>query len=329
MPESSPSKPRLTGPLARLRLPVIGAPMFLVSGPELVIAQCRAGILGAFPALNARGEGTLAAWIGRIRAALAAHDAAHPDRPAAPFAVNLILHPSNPRWEADLAVCVAERVPVIITSLQAPDRVVEAVRGHGGVVLHDVTTARHARKAIAGGVDGLIAVAHGAGGHAGRLNPFALLAEMRGIWDGPLVLAGGIARGEDVAAALAAGADLAYVGTRFIAAAESAAPPAYKAAVAAAHAEEIVLTDAVSGVPGNFLGASLAAAGLDPATLPAQGGRTVDLSSLGDGAAKAWRDIWSAGHSVAGTPAVMPVEAIADALSAGLRRSAAALARWG
>lgn len=323
-----PDAPALPARLARLRLPVIGAPMFLVSGPELVIAQCRAGILGTFPALNARGEGELAAWIARIRAALAAHDAAHPDRPAAAFGVNLILHPSNPRLEQDLATCVAERVPVVITSLQAPGPVAAAVHGYGGIVLHDVTTTRHAQKALEQGADGLIAVAAGAGGHAGRLSPFALLAELRRFHAGPLVLAGGIARGEDIAAALAAGADLAYVGTRFIAAAESAAPDAYKAAVAAARAEEIVLTDAVSGVPGNFLAASLAAAGLDPATLPAPGGGRVDLSSLGDAAARAWRDIWSAGHSVAGTPAVAPVAEIAADLAAGLARGAARLGRW-
>ena len=300
--------------LARLRLPVIGAPMFLVSGPELVIAQGKAGILGAFPALNARGPGALDDWLTRIRAALG----------EAPFAVNLILHPSNRRIDEDLATCVRHRVPVLITSLQAPGRVVEAAHSYGGIVLHDVTTTRHARRALAEGVDGLIAVAAGAGGHAGRLSPFALLAELAALTDRPLVLSGAISRGEDVAAALAAGAALAYIGTRFIAATESAAPDAYKSAVAEAQAEDIILTDAISGVPGNFLRSSLIAAGIDPDNLPTTG--KMDFGPGGE--ARAWRDIWSAGHSVAGTPAVQPVAEIAADLAAGLARGRARLARW-
>jgi len=310
-----------------LRLPVIGAPMFIVSGVDLVIAQCKAGIVGAFPALNARGDGRLDDWIGRITAALAEHDARHPDRPAAPFAVNQILHPSNTRADADLAVCVAHRVPIVITSLQISAHVVEAVHGYGGIVLHDVINTRHAQKALEAGVDGLIAVCAGAGGHAGRLSPFALVEELRAVFDGPLAVSGAISTGGGVAAALAMGADYAYLGTRFIAATEANAVPDYKRAVVAAGAEQIVYTSLITGVPANFLRSSLEAAGLDPDNLPGADKSKMTFGSGGNMEHRAWRDIWGAGQSVAGVRRIETTAAIVDGLEAGFRAACARLSR--
>ncbi len=265
-----PLPPVLAG---RLRLPVIAAPLFIISTPELVIAQCKAGVVGSFPALNARPAPALEAWVARIREELAAHDARHPDRPAAPFAVNLVAHRSNERLKEDLDVCVRLQVPLVITSLGARADVNDAVHGYGGTVLHDVTTDRFARKAVEKGADGLVAVAAGAGGHAGTLSPFALVQEIRAWFPGPLALSGAIATGGAVLAAEAMGADFAYVGSAFIATAEANAAEGYKRMVVEGAAESIVYTDLFTGVPGNYLRPSLLAAGLDPDDLPRGGAR--------------------------------------------------------
>ena len=285
----------------RLRLPVVAAPMFLVSGPELVIAACRAGVLGSFPALNQRTTDGLDEWLTRIAGEVG----------DAPYAVNLIVHPTNTRLQEDLAVVIRHRVPVVITSLGAVPELVEAVHGYGGVVLHDVTTLRHARKAASAGVDGLVLVSAGAGGHAGTLTPCALLASVREWFPGTTARAGSLSTGGDVAAAVAAGADLAYMGTRFIATAESAAPDAYREQIVEAAAGDVVYTPAVSGIPANFLAASLEASGIDPAGPPAE---SEDV--------KAWRDVWSAGHGVAAINDVPPVAELVDRLEGEYRRAA-------
>lgn len=283
---------------ASLTLPVIGSPMFIVSGPELVIAQCQAGIVGAFPALNARPADVLREWLSHITQSLADYDKQHPESPSAPFAVNQIVHPTNDRLEQDMALCAEFKVPLVITSLHAPNRVVEQVHAYGGLVFHDVTTLRHAQKAIDAGVDGLILVCHGAGGHAGRLNPFAFVAEVRRFYDGPLVLAGAITKGEQIAAARALGVDLVYMGTRFIATQEANAQAAYKQMVLDAAAGDIVYTNLFTGVHGNYLRASIELAGLDPDTLPEGDKAAMRYGSDGSSKAKAWRDIWGAGQGV-------------------------------
>lgn len=299
-----PLPPRLAG---RLRLPAVAAPMFLVSGPELVIAACRAGILGTFPALNQRTSEGFEAWLREIEAALA-------DTPAAaPFGVNLIVHKSNRRLEQDLRICVAHRVPVVITSLGAVPDLVREVHGYGGVVFHDIVSRRHAEKAAAAGVDGLILVCAGAGGHAGTLNPFALLAEVRQVFAGTILLAGCISTGRDIFAARAMGADLAYLGTRFIATRESRAVESYKRMLCAAGAGDIVYTPAVSGIPGNFLRQSLEAAGIDPAALRSVSDLAAELQG---GEIKAWRDIWSAGQGVAAIHDIPSVAELVDRLVA-------------
>ncbi|SDV48391.1 NAD(P)H-dependent flavin oxidoreductase [Chitinasiproducens palmae] len=278
-----------------LVLPVIASPMFIVSGPKLVLAQCRAGIVGSMPALNARPQAQLRDWLAELIESLAEAQRAHPDAPPAPFAINQIVHASNARLEADIKTCVDCRVPIWITSLQAPPReLIDAVHAYGGVVMHDVVNLRHAEKALAAGVDGLIAVAAGAGGHAGRLSPFALIGEIRRIFSGPLALSGAIASGDAILAAQAMGADLAYIGTRFIASAEATASDAYRHGLVDASAADIVYTDAITGVHGNYLRASLLANGLDPEALPAGAGRLL----LEGKDAKAWRDIWGAGQGV-------------------------------
>jgi len=288
----------------RLRLPVIGAPMFIVSGPELVIAQCQAGIVGSFPALNARPQSELDEWLHRIEEELAAWDRAHPDQPAAPFAVNQIVHRSNDRLEADLATCAKRRVPIVITSLGAREDLNQAVHGWGGITLHDVIHDRFARKAIEKGADGLIAVAAGAGGHAGALSPFALVQEIRAWFAGPLALSGAIANGRSILAARALGADLAYVGSPFIATDEARASEAYKAGIVAGRAEDIIYSDHFTGVHGNYLRASIIASGLDPDKLP-QERNAMDFAA--GGAAKAWRDIWGSGQGIGAVEAVEPV----------------------
>ncbi|WP_174279482.1 NAD(P)H-dependent flavin oxidoreductase [Sphingomonas bacterium] len=283
---------------ARLRLPVMGSPLFIISGPELVIAQCKAGIVGSFPSLNARPVGQLDEWLHQITQELAAHDRDHPDAPAAPFAVNQIVHRSNDRLEEDLALCVKWRAPIVITSLGARTDVNEAVHGYGGLTFHDVIDDRFARKAVEKGADGLIAVAAGAGGHAGTLSPFALVQELRAWFDGPLALSGSIATGGAVAAAIAMGADLAYIGSAFIATDEARAAEGYKDMVVASGAADIVYSDLFTGVHGNYLKPSIAAAGLDPDALPPGDVRTMDFGSGGGGDAKAWRDIWGCGQGI-------------------------------
>jgi nitronate monooxygenase len=271
----------------RLTLPVIGAPLFIISNPDLVIAQCRAGIVGSFPALNARPKEELDLWLTRIRASLTEADA--------PFAVNQIVHASNDRLEHDVAVCARHRVPIVITSLRAPHAVVGAVHGWGGLVFHDVTNLRHAEKALEAGVDGLILVAAGAGGHAGTQSPFALVAELRRIFAGPLILSGSITHGAQILAAQAMGADLAYMGTRFIASAEANADARYKQMIVDSQAADILYTPYFTGVPGNYLRPSITASGLDPDALPSVEKAAMDFGST---RVRAWRDVWGAGQGV-------------------------------
>jgi nitronate monooxygenase len=300
--------------LGGLRIPVVGAPMFVISTPTLVVAQCRAGIVGAFPALNARPPELLDTWLTQIADELAVWTAAHPERPAAPFAVNQIVHKSNDRLAHDLELCVKHRVPIVITSLGAREDVNQAVHSYGGIVLHDVINVVHARKAIDKGADGLIAVCAGAGGHAGALSPFALISEIRAWWDGPLLLSGAIANGRSVLAAQAIGADLAYIGSAFIATAEANAIDPYKAAIVDAAAADIVYTNLFTGVLGNYLKSSIVAAGLDPDNLPTSD--PSKMSFAGGTAKKAWRDIWGCGQGIGGIQAVTTVDAFVDRLAA-------------
>lgn len=299
---------RLRGALA---LPVVASPMFIVSGPDLVIAQCVNGVVGSFPALNARPKEELDVWLTRIDAACEAARRADPDRIVAPYAVNQIVHASNDRLEHDLAVCAHHRVPIIITSLRAPDAVVSAVHGWGGLVFHDVTTVRHAQKALEAGVDGLILVCAGAGGHAGTLSPFALVGEVRRFYDGPIILSGAITSGGAILAAQAMGADLAYMGTRFIATEEANAAAGYKDMIVGTAATDVLYTPYFTGVPGNYLKPSITAAGLDPDDLP-----VVDKTKMnfGSGSAKAWRDVWGAGQGVGLIDDAPPVAAVIDRL---------------
>ena len=292
--------------LQRLRIPVIGAPMFIVSNPKLVIAQCTAGIVGSFPALNARPAELLDEWLHEITEALAAWDRDHPDRPAAPFAVNQIVHRSNDRFEHDMEVCAKWKVPIVITSLGARVELNEAVHSWGGITLHDVIDDRFARKAIEKGADGVIAVASGAGGHAGRWSPFALIQEIRLWFDGPLILSGAIANGGAVLAAKAAGADLAYVGSPFIATSEANAPDGYKQAIVESGAADIIYTDLFTGVHGNYLRASIVNAGLDPDNLAGIDPTVMKFGSEGSAKAKAWRDIWGSGQGIGVIDRVRP-----------------------
>jgi len=301
--------------LQGLRIPVIGAPMFIVSTPRLVIAQCTSGIVGSFPALNARPESLLDEWIHEITEALAAWDRDHPDRPAAPFAVNQIVHRSNDRFEHDVAVCARWKVPIIITSLGARVELNDAVHAWGGITLHDVIDDRFARKAIEKGADGVIAVAAGAGGHAGRWSPFALLQEIRAWFDGPLILSGAIANGGAVLAAQAAGADLAYVGSPFIATDEAHAPDAYKQAIVDSGAADIVYTDLFTGVHGNYLRSSIENAGLDPDNLAGIDPTAMKFGSEGSAKAKAWRDVWGSGQGIGVIDQVRPAAALVDRLA--------------
>jgi len=302
--------------LQHLRIPVVGAPLFIVSNPKLVIAQCIAGIVGSFPALNARPVELLDEWLHEVTEALAAWDRDHPDRPAAPFAVNQIVHRSNDRFEHDMAVCAKWKVPIVITSLGARVELNEAVHGWGGITLHDVIDDRFARKAVEKGADGVIAVAAGAGGHAGRWSPFALIQEIRAWFDGPLILSGAIANGGSVLAAVAAGADLAYVGSPFIATAEANAPDAYKQAIVDSGASDIVYSDLFTGVHGNYLRASIVNAGLDPDNLAAGSLDTMKFGSDGSSRAKAWRDIWGSGQGIGVIDRVQPAGDYVAALAA-------------
>ena len=298
-----------------LRLPVIGAPMFIVSTPDLVLAQCKAGIVGSFPALNARPASMLDEWLARITSELDAFRKENPSLPVAPFAVNQIVHASNDRLEQDLETCVKHRVPIVITSLRPPAEVVGAVQSYGGTVLHDVISVRHAEKALEQGVDGIIAVCAGAGGHAGRLSPFALVKEIRAFYDGTLVLSGAISCGHDVLAAQSIGADLAYVGTRFIASTEANAPPDYKEMIVASHAADVVYTSLFSGIHGSYLRGSIEKAGLDPDNLPEGDKSRMDFAKAGGSKLKAWRDIWSAGQGVGSVNDVASVAEIVERMA--------------
>ena len=287
-----------------LALPVIGSPMFMVSGPELVLAQCKSGIVGSFPALNARPKELLDEWLSRISSELAAERSLHPGRKIAPFAVNQIVHHSNDRLDHDVALCVKHKVPMLITSLRPPGDVVKEAHAYGGIVFHDVICVRHAEKALEEGVDGLILVCTGAGGHAGMLSPFALVSEVRQFWQGPIALSGAISRGEQILAAQAMGADLAYIGTRFIATIEAQATDVYKEAIVCSAAADIVYTPYFTGVHGNYLRSSIVAQGLNPEELPQ---RDKTSMSFGSGTVKAWRDIWGAGQGVGSIGTVRPV----------------------
>jgi nitronate monooxygenase len=307
----------------RLRLPVIGSPLFLVSGPELVIAQCKAGIVGSFPTLNARPQTMLDEWLHQITEALATHNRDHPDRPAAPFAVNQIVHKSNDRLEADLATCAKWQVPLTITSLGARADLNDAVHGWGGIVLHDVINDRFARKAVEKGADGLIPVCTGAGGHAGTLSPFAFVQELREWFDGPIALSGSIANGGAILAAQAMGADLAYIGSPWIATEEANAPDGYKQGIVAGSADDIVYTNLFTGVHGNYLRGSIEAAGLDPENLPQSDPSAMNFGSGGNTEAKAWRDIWGSGQGVGAVKAVETVAARVDRMEAEYRAAKA------
>ena len=291
----------------RLSLPLIGSPLFIISNPQLVIAQCKAGVVGSFPALNARPAATLEDWLERITTELAAYDEAHPEKPAAPFAVNQIVHASNDRLQHDLALCVKYKVPIIITSLGARPDLNDTVHAYGGITLHDVIDDRFARKAIEKGADGLIAVAAGAGGHAGTLSPFALIQEIRAWFDGPLVLSGSIATGSAILAAQAMGADLAYMGSAFIATNEANAQEAYKQMIVNSSAADIVYSNLFTGVHGNYLKPSVVAAGLDPDNLPAS---DPSKMSFGSGSTKAWKDIWGAGQGIGAVRETVPAAAL-------------------
>ncbi len=310
--------------LQGLRLPVIGSPLFIVSNPKLVIAQCTSGIVGSFPALNARPATALDEWIHEITEALATWDRNHPERPAAPFAVNQIVHRSNDRFDQDMQVCAKWKVPIVITSLGARVELNEAVHSWGGITLHDVIDDRFARKAIEKGADGIIAVAAGAGGHAGRWSPFALVQEIRSWFDGPLILSGAIATGDAVLACQAAGADLAYVGSSFIATDEANAPANYKQAIVDSGAADIVYSDLFTGVHGNYLRTSIVNAGLDPDQLAAGNLDTMKFGSDGSAKAKTWRDIWGSGQGIGVVDKVRPAADYIDQLG---QQYAAAKAR--
>ena len=301
---------RLPAPFDRLRLPVIGSPLFIVSGPELVIAQCKAGIIGSFPALNARPQSLLDEWLHQITEELAKHNRENPDRPAAPFAVNQIVHRSNDRIEADMATCAKWQVPMVITSLGAREDIYKAVRGWGGITLHDVINNRFAHKAIEKGADGLIPVAAGAGGHAGSTSPFALMQEIREWFDGLIALSGSIANGASVLAAQAMGADFGYIGSAFIATDEANADAGYKQGIVEGSAEGIVYTNLFTGVHGNYLRSSIENAGMDPDNLPESDPSKMNFGSGGNTKAKAWKDIWGSGQGVGAVKSVGSVESL-------------------
>lgn len=290
----------------KLRLPVVGSPLFIISNPDLVIAQCKAGIVGSFPALNARPDHVLEEWLIRITEELDAYNQANPDAPAAPFAVNQIVHGSNTRLEHDLEMCVKYKVPIVITSLGAKEIVNEAVHSYGGITLHDIINNRFAKKAIEKGADGLIAVATGAGGHAGTQSPFALIQEIREWFDGPLLLSGSIANGGAILAAQAMGADLAYIGSAFIASDEANAEQAYKQAIVDCGADDIVYSNLFTGIHGNYLRPSIVNSGLDPDNLPVSDPSAMNFGSGGNTDAKAWKDIWGCGQGIGAIKKIGP-----------------------
>ena len=291
----------------RLRLPVIGSPLFIVSGPELVIAQCKAGVVGSFPALNARPQSMLDEWLHQITEELVAWDRDNPDRLSAPYAVNQIVHKSNDRLEQDIATCAKWKVPITITSLGAREELNQAVHSWGGITLHDIIDDRFARKAVEKGADGLIPVAAGAGGHAGRQSPFALVQEIREWFDGPVALSGAIGHGRSILAAQACGADLAYIGSAFIATAEANADEGYKNGIVEGRAADIVYSNLFTGVHGNYLRQSIVSAGMDPDNLPEGDLKTMNFGSGGNTKAKAWKDIWGSGQGIGPVTAVRPV----------------------
>ena len=313
---------RLPAPLNKLPLPIIGSPLFIISNPKLVIEQCKAGVVGAMPALNARPAELLEEWLIEITETLAAYNEANPDKPAAPFAINQIVHKSNDRLEHDMALCVKYKVPIIITSLGAREDINAAAHTYGGVVLHDIINNKHARKAIEKGADGLVAVAAGAGGHAGVKSPFALIQEIRQWFDGPIALSGAISTGGAVLAAQAMGADFAYIGSAFIATTEARASLAYKQAVVDGDSDDIVLSNLFTGVHGNYLAASIRASGLDPDNLPESDPSKMNFG--GDTAAKAWKDIWGCGQGIG---AVRKIQSVADYVAQLTREYAEAKAR--
>ena len=316
----------LPAPFDRLRLPIIGSPMFIVSGPELVIAQCKAGIVGSFPALNARPSGVLDEWLHQITEELAAHNRDNPDRPAAPFAVNQIVHRSNARLEEDMQVCEKWQVPLVITSLGAREEVFQAVDNWGGITMHDVINNRFAHKAIEKGATGLIPVAAGAGGHAGTLSPFALMQEIREWFDGLIALSGSIATGRAVLGAQAMGADFGYIGSAFIATEEANADQGYKQGIVDSSAEGIVYTNLFTGVHGNYLRSSIEAAGLDPDNLPESDPSKMNFGSGGNSKAKAWKDIWGSGQGVGAVKNVATVAEMVDRLEREYKEAKAGLA---
>ncbi|HJV43683.1 nitronate monooxygenase family protein [Caulobacter sp.] len=310
----------------RLRLPVIASPLFIISNPDLVIAQCKAGIVGSFPSLNARPISQLDEWLARITEELAAYDRAHPDAPSAPFAVNQIVHKTNNRLEEDIELCVKYKVPVVITSLGAREDLNQAIHSYGGITLHDVITDRFARKAIEKGADGLIPVAAGAGGHAGTLSPFALIQEIRQWFDGPVALSGSIACGRSILAAQAMGADLAYIGSAFIATEEANAVEGYKRAIVEGQADGIVYSNLFTGVHGNYLRSSIVAAGLDPDNLPQSDPSKMSFGSGGNQEAKAWRDIWGSGQGIGAIKEVLPAAELIARFAAEYEQAKAELA---
>jgi nitronate monooxygenase len=316
----------LTAPFDRLRLPVIGSPLFIISGPELVIAQCKAGVIGSFPALNARPSGVLDEWLHQITEELAAHNRANPDRPAAPYAVNQIVHKSNNRLEEDIEVCAKWQVPLTITSLGAREDLNAAVHAWGGIVMHDVINDRFARKAIEKGADGLIPVAAGAGGHAGVLSPFAMMQEIREWFAGLVALSGSIACGRSILAAQAMGADFAYIGSPWIATVEANAQQGYKDAIVEGRASDIVYSSLFTGVHGNYLRPSIVAAGMDPDNLPHGDVSTMNFGSGGNTEAKAWKDIWGSGQGIGAVKAVETVAQRVDKLEAEYNQARAELA---
>ena len=300
---------------SRLSIPMVAAPLFIISTPDLVIAQCKAGVVGSFPALNARPAAELEVWLQRITSELKAYDEANPNKPSAPFAVNHIVHGSNDRLQHDLDMCVKYQVPIVITSLGAKPVVNEAVHSYGGIVFHDIISNRYAKKAVEKGADGLIAVAAGAGGHAGTTSPCALVQEIREWFDGPLLLSGSIATGDAVLGALAMGADLGYVGSAFIATLEANAEQAYKQAIVDNGSADIVYSSLFTGVNGNYLRTSIEAAGLDPDKLEEGDPSQMDFGSGGNTDAKAWKDIWGAGQGIAAIKDVLPVAALVQRMT--------------
>ncbi len=309
----------------KLRIPVVASPLFIISHPPLVLAQCKAGVVGSFPALNARPEAQLDEWLAQISEELAAHDAKNPNRPAAPFAVNQIVHKSNGRLQHDLAMCVKYKVPIVITSLGAVEEVNQAVHSYGGIVLHDIIHDRHARKAIEKGADGLIAVAAGAGGHAGTLSPFALVQEIRKWFDGPLLLSGAIANGGAVLAAQAMGADMAYIGSPFIATHEARAVDAYKQMIVDSNAADIVYSNLFTGVHGNYLAGSIVAQGMDPKHLPESDPSKMDFGAAITGA-KAWKEIWGCGQGIGAVTEITSTSELVDRLAREYQAAKAKLA---